>query len=149
MRLAAQPDPGPIEQLLSGLDAKGRAGVKSAVLSEAVRNMEGAPFQESGLLVEMLCPVEAVFDRAGNVVGLRVQAVAYDQYGELLPASDWWHVVINPPVKVPDGTYHQETDPDTGEKVEVPNFREDPAAAFRSWLVGSLKFEARRMGWQG
>lgn len=45
---------------------------------------------------------------------------------------------INPPLMVPDGTFHEEVT-EKGTTIQVPNYREDPIEALKQVLIEAIK----------
>lgn len=151
--IAPRPDPGVIELALAGLAPKQRMRVKALALREAFAALpEGqrVMFTQDGITVEILDPPDVHRDREGNIVGLRVRVRAREAGGgPVLPLTDGVHQVVNPPVKVPNGTVHLEADPQSGAEIEIDNYEERPVTALKDWLVASVKHEARQNGWPG
>lgn len=126
-----------------------RPGFKANALRtlfNALPEGERLAFVEAGIQVEVLNGPDVVRNRLNNVVGLRVTARGRDANGLLPPGRDV-HRVINPPIMMPDGTTTTVVDPLTGESKEVPNYAEQPLAAFKAWLAESIKVAARAQGW--
>lgn len=92
----------------------------------------GARFVRDGVTVRHEAPLP-LYDRAGQLVGIRVHATAA-RGGERLPVGDGWHHFVNPPTQVPDS---------------AGGFRVDPVAAFQAILFDSIMHTARALGWQG
>ena len=152
--IAPKPLPGPIELSLAGaLDDRERARRKALAhrdAFDALSSAERTAFAFDGLQVQILEAPTLLRDGAGVVVGLRLRARARDATGPL-PGGDGYHEVVNPPIKVPDGTAHIETRTSHGvtQEIEAPNYRENAVAALKTWLVASLRIDARQHGWLG
>lgn len=56
-------------------------------------------------------------------------------------------IFINPPIKVPDGTYHIEQNLE-GNDIEVDNFKEDPAEALKEVIYQVVKTQNDGDLWQ-
>lgn len=155
---AEKPEAGAITSALAAIpmdDERTRMGVKAQAHLDAMASLTGGggfKFQRDGITIATgLAPAE-VRDRVGNLVGVEVRCVAIDAEGNLLPATDGIHRVVNPPTMVADGTAHEEemTLPNgKTTKVLMPNFVEDPVAALQDWLFGSVVHVARQLGWKG
>lgn len=121
---APKPEPRPIESAIKSRSRSERAGYKARQLRQA--NGSRREFSYNGIDIT----ITAGPDVQNGVLVVEIQA---SRDGTPLPVDNPY-LFVNPPTKVPDGTWRRETD-DLGEERDVPNMREDPGEAFRQ-IVG-------------
>lgn len=90
-------------------------------------------------------PPEPILDKQGRTIGLdclvRVYIAGVEQH------VDGHRRVINLPMKVAAGTFHDEIDVITLETVQVANYREDPREALLQVLEQSIAGVPNAAGW--
>lgn len=141
---------GAIQDALAGItDSKEISRIRAQGILDAFQALpagQRASFTFDGMTVTFTAVPKLLRDKQNRVVGMEVQARGRVG-GVFLPRSDGIHRVINPPTKIPAGTFT--TQVIDGVATQVENFIEDPITAMKIWLVGSLRIEARAAGWQG
>lgn len=125
------------ERMAAITDLKERAAARveeaAAVLADVAKDVEVA---RDDLVIKFQREPQPILDKEGRVIGLDVLVRVY--VGGIEQQVDPHRVVINPPMLVPDGTFRQETD-ERGNKVQRPNFREDPREAFLQVVEQSIR----------
>ena len=119
------------------------ASVRTQAILDAYEQLalkDRAFFTLDGYTVQILEPPVETLNPEGLLVGLLIRARAQDAEGVTLPESDGLHQVINPPLQYWNG----QVDGD-GNPIMIQN----PVRAFQGWLVESLLYEARRLGYTG
>jgi len=87
-------------------------------------------------------PVLDAFDR------LEVWVEAFESAPPKNPLPlDNPYLFVNPPILVPDGTFHDEIDPDTNLVYPVANFTEGADLSFQTMVSEAVFSVARRRGW--
>ncbi|HEV2084851.1 MAG TPA: hypothetical protein VGR09_07200 [Gemmatimonadales bacterium] len=135
---APEPLPGLIELGLVGKTPLERMVARAA---EHNKLQPGAAFTLDGIQVQLLSPIALIANGTGIQMALRARVVAT---GEFLPMDPDGYGWINPPVKVPNGTWRVEPD-----LTERENFEENPLEAFKRIVLNSVLFYARHHGWAG
>jgi hypothetical protein len=139
---AAKPAPGPIEVSLGAMLPTAVLATKSERHATLNLGVKGWTTSE-GVAIALAKPPR--FDADRN--WLEVELTAVNQGGAPLPLDNPYHFV-NPPLKVPDGTWRKETLP-TGEEIAVMNTVEDVSAAFQAMVSDAVLHVARANGWKG
>jgi hypothetical protein len=118
---------GEIAQLLKNVDASQRSKEKAKAF-EKIKNIS---FEREGFTVTILKkPVE----RRGTLI---VEVMAMKN-GNLVNVSNPL-IFVNPPIMVPDGTYHKEYIASIDKEIDVANFKEDAEQALELIIVDVLK----------
>jgi hypothetical protein len=118
---------GEIAQLLKNVDASQRSKEKAKAF-EKIKNIS---FEREGFTVTILKkPVE----RRGTLI---VEVMAMKN-GNLVNVSNPL-IFVNPPIMVPDGTYHKEYIASIDKEIDVANFKEDAEEALELIIVDVLK----------
>lgn len=126
-----EPVKGEIEDFfdIQKLDAEQRANIKVQTLT---LEKPTRAFTKNGMSINIL-NVEEDNNR------LKVECEV-TQDGKITPyvGADCLYFV-NPPIKVPDGTYRKEVSDITGEEYDVENTVEDPAKALKEIIADTLR----------
>lgn len=138
--IAPKPLPGAVELSLSGKGAPARRAIKAQALAavgkvanfSATKNARtfDIELREAPVVVDGVLTVYARAKENGEAVGLGVREVEWERFR-----------FVNPPVKVPAGTYREETI--DGQTVQVENFREDAGAALREIIAHAVGVVAK------
>ena len=135
---AAEPAPGPIETALAG-----KTPLECAILrATAHRNLPtaGDDFVLDGYQVQLTGNIRPFADGRGIEMDFRARVAAT---GELLPMDNPYRFV-NPPVKVPNGTWRVLAD-----STEVENTEENVRSAMKRIVLDAILLRARQLGWTG
>lgn len=118
-RYAPKPERGPIEREVLRRSRSTRARYKAQQVRQANRSRRQFSYND----------IDIEITRGPEVVDgvLRVELRA-SRDGKPLPVDNPY-LFVNPPTKVPDGTWRKETV--DGKERDIPNMREDPGEAFR------------------
>lgn len=126
-----EPVKGEIEDFfdIQKLDAEQRANIKVQTLT---LEKPTRAFTKNGMSINIL-NVEKDNNR------LKVECEV-TQDGKITPyvGADCLYFV-NPPIKVPDGTYRKEVDPETKEEHDLENTIENPAEALKQIVADTLR----------
>jgi len=123
---APKPPDGPIAKKLKGKPAKQRARLKALEFRKLPRQHS---FVRGDFIIEITS-----LSSFGDSISMNIQATKNGQ-NVLLSNPFIFH---NPPVKVPDGTYHIAQD-ERGEDFEVSNFKEDVDEALKQLVYETIK----------
>ncbi len=110
----------------------------------AVFDLPRRQFTHGGVRVRLMERPELMRSEDGELSGIKVRIRAWKD-GQELPTDDGVHIAVNPPIKVPDGTWRVENT--EGAEQDIKNLQESPATSLRDWLVESVASAARREGW--
>lgn len=128
---ADRPASGPLAQRIRAKAPEERAAERAAVLHEASAP-PGWQVTRGGTVYSLSLPQG--LSRSGGA--LIVPEVACSP-APLVPLDPGGYRFVNPPILVPDGTVHEETDA-RGEPVLVANFVEDPREALRQIVADTV-----------
>jgi hypothetical protein len=132
---APAPAPGPIETSLAGKTSTQRATMKAT----AIRSAKGAGYSYTldGITITLTgAPV-----LVANGTGVSLTLSATSPTGPL--PLDNPYIFINPPVKVPNGTWR------VVNGVDRENYKEDIVEALQRMVLDAVLLFARQRGWQG
>lgn len=140
---APAPAPGPIEKRCSGKGAAEKSRIKAQAFGGL--SLSGFAYTLDGYTVTVASgPLVKVTPDGRGVIGVTIASLV-SPAGVFLPIGDGTHWFVNPPVKVPAGTWRTETL--GGEPVDVENHVEDlVAAAKRILLDAALRYAAGSAG---
>lgn len=135
---ADPPPPGPIETALAGKTRLQR------MLYRALQHQNlptaGDDFILNGIQVQLTGNIRPFADGRGVEMDFRARVAAT---GALLPMDNPYRFV-NPPVKVPNGTWRIETD-----GAEIENTEENVREAMKRMILDAVLLRARQLGWTG
>lgn len=140
-RYAPRPAPGPIERALVKLPEGERAAYKAQLVSGL--KVGSYTFTREGVTI-------TASNWRAEGPRFQVTIAANDDRGAI--PVDNPYVFLNPPVKIPLGTWSKvlvQPDPEVpGQMMDVPNYIEDPLAAIEIELVRVVIRQAKRVGWR-
>ena len=118
------------EGLICGEVRAALPAARARTKAQAFVNLGAVQFERDGFRVRLLAAPEVRR-------GLLVVRVAATHNGARVP-GDGVLVFSNPPIMVPDGTWHKTTN-QFGDAVEVQNFREDVGQALEIIICDALR----------
>lgn len=125
------PDGASLERLAAARSDKERAGLRARLLYATLAGVApGHVVERAGLAIVFDAAPQLIADKAGNVVGIDAMVRVFRQGHEL--RVDPHRILINPPLAVPDGD----------------GVREDPAEAYLTAVVESLREHPNPSGWR-
>lgn len=119
------------EQELLDMDSKQRQKEKAA----RIKKVLPAPFEfeDTGINIKIK-EAEVKTINGCDCLDLIIEA---KQNGEILNIDNHLRY-FNPPVKIPNGTYHRELDETTKEELDISNFEYNPKEAIKQCIIHTL-----------
>lgn len=150
---AAPPPPGPIEQSLVGQDRPTRLRLKAQALKDRLDALSypvsyTMPYGAATIrIIVSDAAVVRVVKPGVDQFGLHIHLTARKVGGALLPTDPGGYRFWNVPVKVPNGTWRQITDPDTGKIRDKQNTEERPLDAVKQMVFETVISWSVSQGW--